>query len=326
MTARAMLFIDTLKTLSVWEKWFVLILVVNLIITIIYLIVSLLFWKKDNKRGCWIRAFVMLLCPITGALMLLVGYICFLLFFHKEVDLADVVFSKERVETHMRADEDRERNLVPVEEAITVTDKENLRRLVMNVVRGDVHNSLSTIALALDSEDSETAHYAASILQEVLNKFRANVQKVYQQMKEEMEKDEDDRDNELISKHAHWLIDYMDPVLKQQVFTGMEQKNQTEILDDGCEMLYTVDPESISSSEYEAVILRLLEVSEFESCSKWCERTKLRYPDALSTYTCRLKLYFSMGERELFFQEFNGLRESGIPIDRETLELIRAFL
>lgn len=298
------------------EMRFIVILIINLIVTVIYLILNL-FRKKDNRAGCLVRAVVMLLCPITGALMLFVGYICFLLFFHKEVDLADVVFGKDRVKSYMHADEDRERNLVPVEEAITVTDKENLRGLMLNVVRSDIHKSLSTIALALGSEDSETAHYAASILQDVLNDFRGNVQKIYHQMKE----NEEDR-----PECAHILIDYMNPVLKQQVFTGMDQKNQVDILDDVCEMLYEADPQSMDAGEIEAVSLRLLEVSEFERSQRWCERAELRYPTALSTYTCQLKLYFSMGRKEPFFRVLNELKQSGIFIDRETLEMIRTFM
>lgn len=47
---------------------------------------------------------------------------------------------------------------------------------MLNVIRGDYQNSLSSINLALNSEDSETAHYAASILQDVLNNFRSQVQ------------------------------------------------------------------------------------------------------------------------------------------------------
>ena len=317
MTAQVGWFFASLEALSSREKLFLWILLINLIITLIYLILNLIFRKKNNKRGCWVRAAVMLLCPITGALMLFISFICYLLFFHREVDLADVVFSKERVETNMRADEERERNMVPVEEAITVTDRESLRGLILNVVRGNVNESLSTIALALDGDDSESAHYAASILQDILNAFRTNVQKLYLQIKD---------DEEMRPGYAHMLIDYMDPVLKQQVFTMMEQKKQVRTLDEVCEMLYEADPDSITSDEYEAVSLRLLEISEFESCRKWCERAALRYPDALSTYTCQLKLYFSMGEKEEFFRVFDSLRQSGIPIDRETLDLIRVFM
>ena len=298
------------------ERLFILILIVNLIVTIIYLILNL-FFRKDRRTSFWVRIIVMLLCPVTGPLIMFVGYICYLLFFHSEVDLADVVFGKDRVKSFLYADEDRERNMVPVEEAITVTDKENLRNLMLNVVRSDVQKSLATIALALDSEDSETSHYAASILQEVLDKFRANVQKIYQQMKD----NEEER-----PERAHILIEYMDPVLKQRPFTETEQRGQVDILDDVCEMLYEADPESMDAAEFEAVSLRLLEVSEFERCRKWCGRATEKYPDVLSTYSCWLKLYFSLGERESFFRVLDELRQSGISIDQETLELIRVFM
>ena len=58
--------------------------------------------------------------------------------FRQEVDLDDVIFSKERVKTNVKADEERERNLVPLEEALAVSDKKNLRMLMLNVIRGDL--------------------------------------------------------------------------------------------------------------------------------------------------------------------------------------------
>ena len=66
--------------------------------------------------------------------------------------------------------------MVALEEALEVSDKKSLRTLMMNVIRGDYKHSLSAIALALNSEDSETAHYAASVLQDVLSDFRSQVQ------------------------------------------------------------------------------------------------------------------------------------------------------
>lgn len=298
------------------EIKFIIILIINLIITAVYLIINLL-RKEDERASCWIRAIVMLLCPLTGAFVLLVGYAAFHLFFHREVDLADVVFSKDRVKQFIHADEERERNIVSVEEAIEITDRENLRTLTLNVVRGDIQKSLSAIAMALDSEDSETAHYAASILQDALNNFRANVQKNYQYMKE----NEEER-----VEYAHMLIDYMNQVLKQQVFTDMEQINQVDVLEDVCRMLYEKEPQSMTELEFEAVSLRLLEISEYERSEKWCERIAVQYPNTLSAYTCRLKLYFSIEEKEKFFKVLSDLRQSNVTIDQETLEMIRAFL
>ena len=122
------------------------------------------------------------------------------------------------------------------------------------------------------------------------------------------------------------LIPYMNRVLKQRVFTDTEQINHVNVLDDIGEMLYEAQPESMRSDEFEAVSLRLLEISDYERCKKWCDRAVIQYPTALSSYTCQLKLYFSTEEKEAFFRVLDELRQSGITIDRETLDLIRVFL
>ena len=51
-----------------------------------------------------------------------------------------------------------------------------------------------------------------------------------------------------------------------------------------------------------------------------------RYPAALSSYTSELKLFFSCGDKEKFFDVMKRLRASDITIDSETLELIRTFM
>ena len=295
---------------------FIIILILNLVITVIYLIWNLL-RKEDNRTSCWIRAIVMLLCPVTGIVFFAVGHLFFILFFHKEVDLADVIFNKDRTETYVHADEERGRNLIPVEEAMLVTEKEDLRNLMLNVLRGDIQQSLSTIAQVLGSEDTEASHYAASALHDVLNSYRADVQKLYQQMQQ----DEEER-----LAYARMLIDYMDQILCQHVLTEMEQKSQVDILDEVCEVLYNEGHEEMRSSDFEIVCMRLLEVESFERCREWCDRAEELYPNALASYSCKLKLYYTIGEGELFMETLQKLRSSDITIDHETLEMIRVFM
>ena len=117
----------------------------------------------------------MVLCPVIGPLFFFMGQLFYLLVFWRDVDLADVIFSKERVRTRMKADEERERDIIPLEEAILVNEKKDLRMVMMNVIKEDIRNSLASITLALDSEDSEASHYAAAVLSDELNKFRLYV-------------------------------------------------------------------------------------------------------------------------------------------------------
>lgn len=309
---------------------FLILFIINTILVFLYI-----FWQRGKENATKIsylaKATIMFCCPVTGFIFVALAYLIFKEVFKEEVDLADVVFSKDRVTTYVHADEERETNVVSMEEALAVTDKESLRTLMLNVVRGDVQNSLSAISLALNSEDTETSHYAASVLQDSLNDFRANVQKIYRDIKDtekEIQTAEEEKKRELLQSQLEELvilIDYMNPVLLQQVFTEMEQLSLAKQFDEVCEILYKKEPMRMSSHFFEAVALRLLEVKEFNLSEKWCERAVEMYPNTLTTYTCQLKLYFSNGNRDAFFATLDALRASSVVIDNETLEMIRVF-
>lgn len=312
------------------ECFFVIVCLVNAAISVLYLVWGICVAVPaknaaqgeenpvlhDNRRAYVIRFIVMLFCPVTGPLFFLGSHLLFLLFFRREVDLEDVVFSKERIRQHLKADEERERDIVPVEEALAVSDQKYLRGLMLKVLRGDIQESLEAITLALDSEDSETSHYAASVLQDELNEFRTYVQKLYVEMQHE---EEDETDCE------EMLIGYMDAVLKQKVFTGVEQSQFVEMMDEAAQELYRKDIAKMTPAYYEAVILRSLELKLFEQAGVWCQRLEEAYPDQLTAYSCRMKLYYTEGKRKQFFEVLDQIKKSEIVIGSETLEFIRIF-
>ena len=289
--------------------------IVNFIIALIYLLYNVIYKKRQNKS--YIVGFiVMILCPLMGVMFYLLAYIIKKVFFYKPVDLHDVVFSKEKSRVILGAMEEQERNMVSLEEAIEITNKKDLRLLMMNIVRGDIQQFLHSISLALDSEDTETAHYAAAMLQEALNNFRIFVEKNRMLVKKHDE-------NSMI--YAESLMDYMNHVLKQRVFTDMEQIKYVSIFDEIGEEIFSISPKSMTSEWFEALSIRTLEVKEYEKTKKWCDRASEYYPNSLETYTSKIKLYFTCRDKENFFRVLNELRNSDIVVDNETLELLRVF-
>lgn len=315
-------------TLTRDEHIFLIIFAINLLVAVIYLIWGLVWVSvrpedeeapellRDNRRAYLLRFIVMVLCPVIGPLLFLLSHLLYLTIFRFQVDLEDVIFKKDRVKTQLKADEDRERNVIPVEEAIAVNDKRSLRMAMMNIIKGDMYGSLASISLALGAEDSETAHYAASALSDILNEFRMNVHKITQEMQEEEPEQTECEER---------LLDYMNDVLKQRVFTNLEQDRFVHMMASAAESVFEKDASRLTEERYENVCLRLLEINDFENSEKWCRRLTLQYPDQLSSYTCRLKLYFTVRNREAFFETINALKKSDIIIDSETLEMIRIF-
>lgn len=316
-------------TLTREEHLFVMMLLINLAVAAAYLICGLFIavpirkkkneeaeFLYDGRKTYIIRFFIMVLCPVVAPVFFFVTHLLYLTIFRFQVNLEDVIFDKSRVKTQVKANEERERNVIPVEDALAVSDEKNLRVAMMNIIKGDMHESLSSVALALNSEDSESAHYAASILSDKLNEFRMGVHKLYRQMQEEEAES---------TEYEEALAAYMNDFLGQKVFLGLEQNRFVRMLEEAMERLYEKDASKLIPEWCESLCLRLLESREFEKMEKWCQRLEEQYPDELCTYTCRLKLYFTVKDREAFFRTLNALKNSSIIIDNETLEMIRIF-
>lgn len=314
------------------EKVFILVFLLNLLVALLYLLVGALVVsplrmrkeKKagtevlhDNRRTYLLRFLVMVPCPVVGPLFFFFSYLLFRLPLWMQPQLEDVVFSKERVRSHLRADEERCRNILPLEEAMFINEKRDLRLVMMNTIRGDVHSTLGVITLALNSEDSETSHYAASVLTSELDAFRVKVRKLRLRMEEE-EPEETAAEEE--------LIPYMDDFLKQNLFSEQEGRQLAATLTSAAQSLFDKEPRRLTPELYESVCMRLMDMGDYTGSERWCLRLAEQYPDCLAAYTCRLKLYFATKNREAFFETLNDLRSSDVVIDRETLELIKVFI
>lgn len=296
------------------ELLFLIVWLVNFLFAVLYLVRK--HENPESKTLFRIQSVIMILFPVAGPLFFIGSHLVHKAVFHKEADLTDVIFSKERVKIYLKADEERERNLVPLEEALAVSDKKNLRALVLNIIQGDLKDSLEAIMLTLHSEDSEASHYTASVLREELNHFRANVYRLQMEINQEAL-------NETTCEEL--LLDYMNKVLKQQIFTEIEQKQFIKILTETAEQLYQKDKTRLSPSRYEELCLLLLKQNWFEQMQKWYLRLKRQYPKELPSYTCGLKLYFKLNDRQNFFAVMDELRQSDIVIDSDTLEAFRTF-
>jgi tetratricopeptide (TPR) repeat protein len=119
------------------------------------------------------------------------------------------------------------------------------------------------------------------------------------------------------------LFDYMDRILRQHVFTEIEQEYFVGVMRDlACELYENA---GMSAQQYAELAQRLMEIGDYENAGTWCDRALAEYPRELSSYRCKLRLLFLEEDREQFFAVMQSLKESGIAIDSETMELIRIF-
>ncbi len=118
------------------EKVFLIVIFLNTLIAVVYFLwgtMAVATVKErqmeegeklfDNRRAYLLKLIIMLLCPIIGPLFFALAYLTDKLLFWTTADLEDVIFSKDRVKTQLKADEERARNMVPLEEALAINEK-----------------------------------------------------------------------------------------------------------------------------------------------------------------------------------------------------------
>ncbi len=264
---------------------------------------------------------IIIICPIFVVLFYLSAFLIQHIFFRAPVDLEDVIFSKDKSKSFTMADEGNEKNIVPIEEALVVTDKKNSRRLLLNVIKGEVNNSLSSIAMALESGDSETSHYAASILSKAFNDFRKNVRLMDAEIKSET-----DNQGEL----SIALIEYMNKMLIQRVFTNVEQEHFVKLMADTGEFVISLNKMDEASPMLDAMHIsaiteRLIEINANEEALLWSERAIEAFPEDIEAYRCRLHCLYKLSKKQQFLDTIEGLKKSGIALDKELMEMIRIF-
>ena len=76
-------------------KFFIFLLVINFIVVVIYVIWNHLRGKEKNL-STWMKAIVMLLCPVVGPTFLCAAFLLYKLFMSQAMDLSDVVFRESQ--------------------------------------------------------------------------------------------------------------------------------------------------------------------------------------------------------------------------------------
>ncbi|MEE3488788.1 MAG: hypothetical protein VZT48_11875 [Bulleidia sp.] len=301
------------------EHAFVLMLGANALLALLYMTVNLV--RKQDARAVLIKTFIMLWCPVGGVVFLVFGWIYFHIFFREKVDLEGVIFSKERVKTYHKADYEEERNIVPFDDAMALTDKQHARELMLKIVRADNINSLNTIARGLSSDDSEVSHYSASVIQDAMNRLRNSLQRNKDELHRLQKEEHIPENNRMIISAARDILETLVPAFHQKLFHGDEYEQSLDLLEECASVL--AEHEVLYSDDIETVARIFLKAERYERAKPWITLEQQRYPHALAAYNLAMEYAYDIGDRDAYFAVVNELKQTDIPLDHDTLERIR---
>ena len=290
------------------------ILLLNYIISFIVFIVALL-QKKGQRSTTFMLSWFVFIVPLFGILYIGLGRFVSFINRKKNVDMSDVSFSQEREELVLPPDREMEMNYAPIQDAMAVSDTASLRRLLLDTLRNNAKKTISSVAVAMNSKDTETSHYAASIILDALSECRSTAQNMIDQM----QKNPEDVEMNLIT------FDYIHEILSLNIMNDVEQRSYIYIMDNVAENLFSHNLWYMTATHYLWMTDMFLSIKDYNMADKWVARAEEYRPYILDTYKASLHLHFERKNQTAFFKCLDDLREADIFIDEEVLNLFRLY-
>ena len=89
--------------------------------------------------------------------------------------------------------------------------------------------------------------------------------------------------------------------------------------------MYRYYPQRVEGLQYRRLMEDLVDVGDYPIAEKWSRRALKHRDYQLDTYIGCLKLFFTYNDRKAFFRCLEQLKQSGVVVNREMMELIRMF-
>lgn len=270
-------------------------------------------WFAQNRQEGIFRITVILFLPVLG----------FVLFFvlwlkgrygtgtDNKACLYDGDTEKAKASGAKRGfDVERALNLVPMEEALLLNDNIIKRKLLLDILKDDMVKYPGLLRMALDSDDTETSHYAAAGIVEVKRKLLQSVQELSRRY-------ESQKDMDSLVMYAYAMKNYLGCGLLDESSGRKAMEKYQELLKGLLEFYSGEEVFYIDRINYE------IDTGEFEAASLYCESFMKAFKQAEMPYFMYLKLFYNLGDRKSFRGVLETLKDSSISLSCNTWNTIK---
>lgn len=285
------------------------ILLIYYVITFLYLMIQ---YRRDRENMV-VKLLIGLFCPFIGLILL------FIMFHNRKDDknfLPDELIKKEKetAETLRNVDIEKETNIVPMRDALLLNDNQTKRKLLMNILKNETFNKIDILQTALQNDDTETSHYAATAIQDTKGQLLKSMQHFEYQV-------------EKFPSDLEQLISYTQ-VIKQYLNTGfLDERTKKQYLYRHLQILEKIiEIVPHEKEHYIEIINRAIELEEFEYAKTYSEAF-LRYCEKEEeAYFLSMKLYYTLKDQLKFHETLQTLRDSSVRLSPKGLNKIRFWL
>lgn len=283
------------------------VILINTVVALFYFLFQ--FSKKREKAMC--LAILYLLVPVLGFLIVVLSKIVCRLS-RDDFDKSSLMVRRTVENFDSKPDIKRELDIVSINESLAVSTQEDKRALVLNVLKKDIELYSKSAHVALDDEDSEVTHYAASAIMEVQRKLILRLQEI----ESVCQKNPNDTDSKKI--FAECLFNYIssDMLSKKDRMINIYKYLKT------VEQLYQLDKNLVTNEDIVRQIEFFMELGNFYEAEKWAHIALDGFESEI-TYLTTLKMYYSLSNKKAFYEVIGKMKASNISFTNKGVETIR---
>lgn len=219
--------------------------------------------------------------------------------------------SLELLAAHEKIEKEKELNIVPIEDALVVSDYTTRRKIMIDVLKEDTLQYMDVIKTAVLNEDTETSHYAVTAIMEIKRKLTISLQELSVQF------DQNPTNSHVSQAYADVLKEYMrsgfldEQTLRKYKYTYIQVLGQ--ILQNG----------GRHEQAFEEKLKVEMELKEYLAAEATCSQYLKEYPNSESPYLSLLELYYTTKSTIKMQNILDDLKKSTIKLSNQALTIVR---
>lgn len=283
-------------------------LIINAALTALYVVI-----KRIHREGAGIAAYFIFLPGLGFFLYFLPGLLQAFLE-RMGVDREAILIRAFAVDLPPEHPDVREAlDVVPVEDAMAVSGKEEKRALLLKQLKKDLTENYRILLAAEQDEDSESAHYAAVA--------KTEIYRLHQTRWLECRRDYAQDPN--APEKYHTACEVLIEMLKSGILSSREQSAYQKRLCDLVQRQISAGEDEVSPREYEEYLGALVELGRSEDA----ENLWQKYADRMRSeeaYQNMLNMFYRAGDRQKFEDILNDLcRNKQVRLSPKGLKQVR---
>ena len=202
---------------------------------------------------------------------------------------------------------DHVEEIIPLEEALVLQDKEVSRWMLMEIVSRAPAKFIDLLFLARQDEDTEVVHYATTLIAEISRQYDIRLQtldKKYQ---------ENPSDYRILAEYCAVLAAYLQKNLVTKRMEEVLRKDYSHLLEKKLQQKEQL-------SDYVKLIENELLLKRYESVEKYLNTISQKWPQQEEIYMLYLRYYFETRQGERLEELVEAIKNGSIYISKANQE------